>query len=134
MKINSLFVVSLLIASNAMAMDLSQPFICPDISPTPMRIVENGLMMNGVVYPLKNPNSSWSPLITNTIFGSRDGLEEIDVMQHGNGKVDVSYMKYRFNPYESEVNPDKAKAFEKASYSIEDPPAYFFSKGQGCQN
>ncbi|XUA17733.1 hypothetical protein ACQVA2_13725 [Citrobacter sp. OP27] len=114
--------------------DLGSSFVCMDVSPTPMRITDKGLVMGGVVYPLINPNASSSPTITNAIFGSADGLSEIDVHQNENGGVSVSYMKFRVNPIDAGGDPDKFKIFEKASFGVEEPPAYFHSKNRGCRN
>ncbi|MBE0184159.1 hypothetical protein FOT90_00910 [Klebsiella aerogenes] len=122
------------VGANAGMVDLNKPFTCPDVSPTPMQITDAGLKMNGVTYGLIDPNASSIPSITNSIFGSSDGLIEIDIRQNSDsGKVDVSYMKFRSGEFAS-PDPDKRKIFEKASYKIEDPPAYFFSKNQGCKN
>ena len=103
------------------SIDLSKPFTCKDVSPSPMRIIEKGLIMGGVLYPLYNP---------------RDNLEEIDVVQYASdGKVSVSYMKFYSNPdqftdYES---IDNNKIFEKASGKAVDPKPFYHSKNQGCE-
>ncbi len=90
--------------------------------------------MNGLTYHLVDPNASSIPEITNIIFGSDDNLSEIDVRQDGSGALEVSYMKFRSDPTRTNVNIDQLKVFEKASFSIENPPAYFFSKNRGCHN
>lgn len=113
--------------------DLSLPFTCPDVSPAPLRINEKGLVMSGVFYPLVNPNASLSPIITNAVFTGIGGVSEIDVFQHSDGSVDVSYMKYKKRS-SGKVRVDSDKIFEKASYSVENQPAYFYSKNQGCRN
>ncbi|HCD1999511.1 hypothetical protein [Citrobacter farmeri] len=118
------------------SIDLSKPFTCKDVSPSPMRIIEKGLIMGGVLYPLYNPNAASTPVLTNTIFRSRDNLEEIDVVQYASdGKVSVSYMKFYSNPdqftdYES---IDNNKIFEKASGKAVDPKPFYHSKNQGCE-
>lgn len=116
--------------------DLSKPFICKDVSPTPMRITEKGLIMGGVLYPLYNPNAASTPMLTNTIFRSRDNLEEIDVVQHSsNGEVSVSYMKFRSNPdqFLDDVSIEKNKIFEKGSFEAVNPGPTYYSKNQGCE-
>ncbi|MDE5205552.1 hypothetical protein QNN88_13095 [Citrobacter sp. ANG330] len=118
------------------SIDLSKPFTCKDVSPSPMRITEKGLIMGGVLYPLYNPNAASTPALTNTIFRSRDNLEEIDVVQYASdGKVSVSYMKFyndpdQFTDYEA---IDNNKIFEKASGEAVDPKPFYHSKNQGCE-
>lgn len=119
---------------NAEVVDLSLPFTCPDVSPTPMRINEKGLVMGGGIYPLVNPNTSLNPAITNTVFGDNDGLIEVDVIQYESGKVDVSYMRFRVNPAYVTGDQDDNKIFEKASYGTIEGASYFHSKNQGCKN
>lgn len=118
----------------AEAVDLSKSFTCPDVSPTPMHITKGGLLMGGVLYPTVNSNASMSARITTSIFGSDDGMNEIDVRQEDNGSVTVSYMKFKVNPIDALGSPDDNKLFEKASFSLESPPIFFHSKNQGCKN
>lgn len=138
MKWRVLLLVGLVVGSGSVvaggSVDLGRPFTCLDVSPMPMRITGAGLVMGGVLYPIIDPNASLSPRVTNAIFGGQDGLSEINVMQFGDGRVNVSYMKFKYNPYELGVDPDKAKVYEKASYSVENPPVFFKSKNQGCKN
>ncbi|RJT50745.1 hypothetical protein [Rahnella variigena] len=118
------------------AIDLSKPFTCKDVSPSPMRITEKGLIMGGVLYPVYNSNAATTPVLTNTIFRSRDNLEEIDIVQYAsNGKISVSYMKFYSDPdkitdYE-EI--DNNKIFEKASREAVDPKPFYHSKNAGCK-
>ncbi len=101
--------------------DLSKPFICKDISPTPLHITEKGLIMGGVVYPLYNPNAASTPKLTNAIFRSKDNLEEIDVRQDAeDGKVDVSYMKFSINPdaLANDAAIENSKIFEKEALRL----------------
>ncbi|HGB5300385.1 TPA: hypothetical protein ACIVOM_003626 [Salmonella enterica subsp. enterica serovar Virchow] len=123
------------IAAHAESIDLSKPFTCPDVSPAPMHITERGLVMGGVLYPIYNSNASLTPVLTNAIFRSRDNLEEIDVVQYSsNGKVSVSYMKFKSNPdqFTDYDAIDNNKIFEKASGEAVDPKPFFYSKNQGC--
>ena len=129
--INSLF---LSFNSSAGLVDLNKPFICPDISPIAMQITKDGLKMGGVFYSLTDPNASSAPSITNAIFSSDDGLNEIDIKQYTTGTVDVSYIKFSIRPYDAGINPDEVKIFEKASFSVENPPSYFSSQNKGCRN
>lgn len=118
------------------AIDLSQPFTCKDISPSPLRITEKGLIMGGVLYPLYNSNAASTPVLTNTIFRSRDNLEEIDVVQYArDGKVSVSYMKFYSDPdqFTDDEAIDNNKNFEKASGEAIDPKPFYHSKNQGCE-
>ncbi|HEX4499612.1 MAG TPA: hypothetical protein VH187_00360 [Scandinavium sp.] len=116
--------------------DLSKPFICKDISPTPMHITDKGLIVSGVLYPLYNSNSSSTPVLTNTIFRSLDNLEEIDIIQNSdNGKVNVSYMKFRINPDQliNDESIENNKVFEKGSFDAVNPGPTYYSKNQGCE-
>lgn len=116
--------------------DLEQPFTCKDISPTPMRITEKGLIMGGVLYPLHTANASSTPAFTTTIFRSRDHLEEIDVVQKAsNGSVNVSYMKFRANPdqFVDDVSIENNKIFEKGSFDALNPGPRYHSRNQGCK-
>lgn len=147
MKLNSLLIVIATVLFSAATfsthaglfsspIDLSKPFICKDISPTPLRITEKGLIMGGVVYPLYNPNAASTPKLTNAIFRSKDNLEEIDVRQDAeDGKVDVSYMKFSINPDEltNDAAIENSKIFEKGSFKAYNPGPKYFSKNQGCQ-
>ncbi|WP_297122705.1 hypothetical protein [uncultured Enterobacter sp.] len=115
--------------------DLSKPFVCKDISPTPMRITEKGLIIGGIVYPLYNPNAASTPTMTNSIFRSKDNLEEIDILQYASdGEISVSYMKFYSDPdqFMDEALIEKNKIFEKASFAVDNPNPYFHSKNQGC--
>ncbi|WP_368894340.1 hypothetical protein [Kluyvera ascorbata] len=128
------FSVQASIFSNAI--DLSKPFTCKDISPSPMRITEKGLMMGGVLYPLYNPNAASTPRITNAIFRSRNNLEEIDVVQDTkDGSVDVSYMKFRSNPdqFMDDASIENNKIFEKGSFEAVNPGPTYYSENQGCE-
>ncbi|EID4122201.1 hypothetical protein LBX38_003260 [Salmonella enterica] len=121
--------------NKAESIDLSKPFTCPDVNPAPMHITEKGLIMGGVLYPLYDPNASLTPVMTNTIFRSRDNLQEIDVVQYASdGKISVSYMKFRSDPDQltnyDEI--DSNKVFEKASGEALQPKPFFYSKNQGC--
>lgn len=142
-QIKALFINMLVIGSTASAqagmfdssIDLSKPFTCKDVSPSPLRITEKGLIMGGVLYPLYNPNAASTPVLTNTIFRSRDNLEEIDVVQYASdGKVNVSYMKFYSDPdqFTNYEDMDKNKVFEKASGEAVDPKPFYHSKNQGC--
>lgn len=116
--------------------DLSKPFVCKDISPSPLRITEKGLIMGGVLYPLYNPNAASTPALTNTIFRSRDNLEEIDIVQYTrNGKVDVSYMKFRSNPdqFTDDISIENNKIFERGSFKASNPGSTYYSNNQGCE-
>lgn len=116
--------------------DLSKPFICKDISPTPLHITEKGLIMGGVVYPLYNPNAASTPKLTNAIFRSKDNREEIDVRQDAeDGKVDVSYMKFSINPdaLANDAAIENSKIFEKGSFKAYNPGPKYYSKNQGCE-
>lgn len=116
--------------------DLSKPFLCKDVSPTPLHITEKGLVMGGVLYPLYNPNAASTPKLTNTIFRSRDSLEEIDVVQYAsNGKVSVSYMKFRSNPdqFLDDASIENNKIFEKGSFEALNPGPNYYSQNQGCE-
>ncbi|MEQ4454281.1 hypothetical protein ABNT06_23130 [Kosakonia sacchari] len=116
--------------------DLSKPFICKGISPSPLRITEKGLIMGGVLYPLYNPNAASTPALTNTIFRSRDNLEEIDIVQYArNGKVDVSYMKFRSNPdqFTDDISIENNKIFERGSFKASNPGSTYYSNNPGCE-
>jgi len=144
-KSTGLFIIGgLLLGANVSAhaglfscpIDLSKPFICKDVSPTPMRITDKGLMMGGVLYPLYNPNAASIPTLTNTIFRSRDNLEEIDIVQYADdGKISVSYMKFRFDPdqFFDDAAIENNKIFEKGSFKAMNPGPKYFSKNQGCE-
>lgn len=116
--------------------DLSKPFVCKDISPAPLRITEQGLIMGGTLYPLYNPNAASSPELKNSIFRSHDNTEEIDVVQYASdGSVSVSYMKFRRNIDDllSDTAIEQNKIFEKGSFlPVKSDPTYY-SKGQGCE-
>lgn len=118
----------------AATVDLNLPFVCPDISPTSMMITKAGLTMGGVIYPLTDPNASSVAEISTSIFTSDDGLNEIDIRQNDTGEVEVSYMKFKEKIDEYIGDSDKLKVFEKASFSIKNPPPYFFSKNKVCRN
>ncbi|ECC3449550.1 hypothetical protein AH547_09815 [Salmonella enterica subsp. enterica] len=116
--------------------DLSKPFICKDVSPSPMRITEKGLIMGGVLYPLYNANAASTPVLTNTIFRSRDNLEEIDVVQYASdGAINVHYMKFYSDPdqFTDFEAIDANKVFEKASGEALQPQPFYHSKNQGCK-
>ncbi|EEO4822869.1 hypothetical protein G6K72_004441 [Salmonella enterica subsp. enterica serovar Rubislaw] len=141
MKVKNLLISGLLcVALPAMAsdvIDLSKPFTCKDVSPSPMHITEKGLIMGGVLYPLYNANAASTPVLTNAIFRSRDNLEEIDVVQYtSDGKVSVSYMKFYSDPdqFIGDFEAiDNNKIFEKASGEALDPKPFYHSKNQGCE-
>ncbi|TQI79365.1 hypothetical protein FHU10_0557 [Serratia fonticola] len=92
--------------------------------------------MSGVLYPLYTPNAASTPMLTNTIFRSRDNLEEIDVVQYSSdGKVNVSYMKFRSNPdqFIDDASIENNKIFEKGSFEAVNPGPNYYSRNQGCK-
>ncbi|EBT2241105.1 hypothetical protein CJH86_05505 [Salmonella enterica] len=137
--ISGLMLCAALPAFAGESIDLSKPFTCKDVSPSPMHITEKGLVMGGVLYPLYNPNAASTPVLTNAIFRSRDNLEEIDVVQYASdGKVNVSYMKFYSDPDQLVASGnfeaiDNNKIFEKASGEALDPKPFYHSKNQGCE-
>lgn len=114
--------------------DLGEPFTCPDVSPTAMRITDRGLVVSGITYPLISANTSSIPGVTNSTFGSNDGLIEIDVMQTHDGDVNVSYIRLKARTSDAGTDIDSNKVFERGSSGVDDPPPYFHSSNKGCRN
>ncbi|EMT6578178.1 MULTISPECIES: hypothetical protein [Providencia] len=119
-------------SSSAIAekVSLTKPFICPDVSPLPQKVTENGnLIIDGKTYYLHNPNAAHpSAKMTTTIWVSKDGKTEIDIYQHNNGEFRQAFISFSVPLDQLPLSDEKANKYMtlyKDSYS---------DGGRGCSN
>lgn len=120
------------ISSSAVAakVSLTKPFICPDVSPLPQKVTENGnLIIDGKTYYLRTPNAAHpSAQMTTTIWVSKDGKTEVDIYQHNNGKFRQAFVTFSVPLEQLPLNDEEANKYMrlyKDSYS---------DGGRGCFN
>ncbi|MGL5225318.1 MAG: hypothetical protein ACRC8Q_08385 [Aeromonas sp.] len=83
-----------ILSTNVNAVDLSKPFICPDISKNTIIFFNNNLHIGGFKYNLYNANTASGDFLTNTQFLSDDQLTLIELAQYSaTGEIKMSMMK-----------------------------------------
>lgn len=131
-------------ANNAYAgeqkVDLSKPFVCPDISPNTITIGDGKLNIDGVEYQLTNANASSHHNIKNMIFHDKHGVIEINIIQNRkSGLLSVHLIKFKvpISTVPANANPDHFKEYEIGSSDWGDMKKgypYLRGEGLGCVN
>ncbi|ELM3618261.1 hypothetical protein RYR54_003993, partial [Aeromonas sobria] len=120
------------------AVDISKPFICPDISPNTIRVDSGKLKIGASTYYMSHENLSSIDWLTNSEFISDDRKNIIYIMQNQqSGNIDVSYMKLSktIDSITPGIDMDKFKVIEKVSYDIgREKPSYLKGNNLGCKN
>lgn len=128
----TLMLTCTLFSSGAIAekVSLTKPFICPDISPLPQKVTENGdLIIDGEKYHFRSPNAAHvSAPLTTSIWISEDGKTEVDIYQYNSGKFQQAFISFSIKVDQLPFNDEEVKKYivsYKDSYS---------KRGRGCHN
>ena len=114
----------------ASKVNLTKPFVCPDVSPLPQHITGNGdLVIEGKIYRLYRANAADPSVpLTTTIWRPDDGKTEVDIYQYKNGSFSQAFTTFAIEidrlPL-SDVDSGKYTKVYKDSYS---------DGGRGCHN
>lgn len=132
--------VFLSLSASANAVDLSKPFICPDISPNTITFSNHTLRIGGFKYDVYVENTSSIDTITNTQFLIKDQHTLIELSQiTRTGEISISMMKLN-TPYElTQPGSDfeRYKISETVTFDISESynrNANLKGNGQGCKN
>ncbi|EKK5375533.1 hypothetical protein [Morganella morganii] len=123
---------ALLFSSMTLAskVNLTKPFVCPDVSPLPQHVTGSGdLVIEGKTYRLYRANAADpSAPLTTTIWRSDDGKTEVDIYQYKNGNFRQAFTTFAIENDRlplSDVDSGKYTKVYKDSYS---------DGGRGCHN
>lgn len=137
----TLFISLLLsVSANANAVDLSKPFMCPDISPNTIHFSNNALHIGGLKYDVYIENTSSVDTLTNTQFLSSDQYTLIELTQYTNsGEISMSVMKLNtpYNLTQPGVDFEKYKISETVTFDVSESinrNPNMKGRGQGCKN
>lgn len=138
LRFASLFLIYIMTTSISYAVDISKPFICPDISPNTIQLDSGKLKIGASSYYMSHENLSSLDWLTNSEFISHDRKSIIYIMQdQRSGNIDVSYMQLSktIDSIMPGIDIDKFKVIEKISYDIgREKPSYLKGNNLGCKN